>query len=139
MALGADRLQGEFGGRLFHVVMAVAIDADRIRQIDLLREVPIVRAAFHLLGLLAVTLGTARHVGAELGADEAEFLFVGFGILFPVSAVAIGARHSLQIVHAAGEILHGRGQLAAGRQMAADAVRLHAAAPGRPPSTTWEA
>ena len=118
-------LQREFRRRLFDVVMTVAIDADRIGEIDLFREVPIVRTAFDLLGLLAVALGTARHVGAELGADETEFLFVGFRILFAVSAVAVGARHPLQIVNAAGEILHGSGQFTSGRQMAADAVRFH--------------
>ena len=125
MALGADCLQREFRGRLLDVVMSVAINADRIFQVDLFREIPVMRTALHLLGLLAVAVGAAFQVALSLVPMKPEFLLVGVRILVPVAAVAVGARHPLQIVHAAGEILDRRGQLAPGRQVAADAVRLH--------------
>src|SRR6266446_5810001 len=49
-------------------------------------------------------------------------LFVSRAVLFRVAAVAIMARKPVAIVDAAGEIAHRRGQLAAGFEVAADAV-----------------
>src|SRR5579863_8089682 len=77
MAFGADRLEGELGRRFFDVMMAVTVDTDRVGEVDLLGKIPVMRSRLHLLGLLAMTVGTAGDMRAELGADEAELRLMG--------------------------------------------------------------
>ncbi len=82
-----------------------------------------VRAGGQSFGLVDVALAANLEMRAELGADEAERLFMGPAVLFAVAAVAVVTSQSIQVVHAAHEMDDGVGQLAAGRQVAGGAIR----------------
>lgn len=105
-------------------MVPVTVTADGILEIHLFREIPVVRARLHGLGLFAVALGVAGHVSTELRADEAELCFVGRLVFVAVAAVAVGASHPMQIVDAASEILRGSRQFSPRGEMTAHAIRF---------------
>lgn len=114
MTIGTYQRHAELGGRIADVMVAMAIDAERVVDVDSLAVVPMVRP----LGKVRCGLFVATHarfqMGAELGSNKTKLPLMGTRVIFRVATMAVVAGEAVGIVHAQGKSMDGVGKLAAG-------------------------
>ena len=125
VALVTDKREAELGGGIADIMVAVTVDTQRVADVELLSVIPSVRSGGEIFVLVFVTGLAFLKMGTHFGTDEAGLGRVGFGVIDGVAAVTIVAGDTGgKIMNGMGEGVDCFGQLAAGGQVALDAIGL---------------